>query len=139
MRDISRFKNLLFANQSLEQLLTSTDLTMDSREGPWPLLAEAAAKIRAANPEQAIELLLEITRKPNIATRFLLWSWNALRSLGVCPDAERGLDSKAVVIEMPVGRGIDVLAGYADGTARYINHSGKIIVWDLPDAVIADI
>jgi hypothetical protein len=139
MRDITGFTDLLFADQSLAQLLTSTHSAADSKEGAWPLLAEAAENIRAAKPDRAIELLLEITAKPDIATRILLWSWTALRSLGVRPDSETASESKAIVIQVPVGQGIDVLAGYADGTARYVNHSGKIIVWDLPDAVISDL
>ena len=36
-------------------------------------------------------------------------------------------------------RGADVLAAYADGTVRYVNHSGKAIVWEITDATIADI
>jgi hypothetical protein len=32
-----------------------------------------------------------------------------------------------------------VLAAYADGTARYVNHSGKAIVWEITDATITGI
>lgn len=39
----------------------------------------------------------------------------------------------AVIVEVGQEKGIDVLASYRDGTARYINHSGKIIVWDTRD------
>ena len=35
--------------------------------------------------------------------------------------------------------GADVLAAYADGTARYVNHSGKAIVWEITDATITGI
>jgi hypothetical protein len=34
---------------------------------------------------------------------------------------------------------VDMLAAYADGTARYVNHSGKLIVWDIADAAITGI
>ena len=34
-----------------------------------------------------------------------------------------------VVVDMPVDDGLDTLAGYADGSCRYVNHSGKVLVW----------
>jgi len=35
-----------------------------------------------------------------------------------------------VVIEVGMDQGLDVLAAYEDGTARYINYSEKVIVWE---------
>ena len=37
-----------------------------------------------------------------------------------------------MIIEVGLDEGLDVLAAYEDGTARYINHSEKMIVWDAP-------
>ena len=37
-----------------------------------------------------------------------------------------------VVVEAGLPDGLDVLAAYEDGTARYINFSEKIIIWDTP-------
>jgi hypothetical protein len=34
------------------------------------------------------------------------------------------------VIEVGMDEGLDALAAYADGTIRYINHSGSLFVWD---------
>lgn len=39
-----------------------------------------------------------------------------------------------VVLDVPLEDGVDTLAAYADGTARYINHSGRTIIWEVPDA-----
>ena len=39
-----------------------------------------------------------------------------------------------VVVEVALGEGLDTVAGYADGTARYFNHSEKIIVWETANA-----
>jgi hypothetical protein len=39
-----------------------------------------------------------------------------------------------VVLEVPLQGGLDLLAAYADGSARYVNQSGKVIVWEHPDA-----
>ncbi len=38
-----------------------------------------------------------------------------------------------VIVEVGFDKGVDVLASYKDGTARYINQSGKIIVWETTD------
>jgi hypothetical protein len=35
-----------------------------------------------------------------------------------------------VIVEVALESGLDVLAAFNDGTARYINHSGKLLVWD---------
>lgn len=39
----------------------------------------------------------------------------------------------AVIVEIGREKGTDVLASYRDGTARYIDQSGKIIAWDVRD------
>ena len=39
----------------------------------------------------------------------------------------------AVIVEVGLDKGLDVLASFADGTARYINYTGKMIVWENTD------
>lgn len=39
-----------------------------------------------------------------------------------------------VVLDVPLDAGVDTLAAYADGTARYINHTGRTIIWEVPEA-----
>ena len=36
----------------------------------------------------------------------------------------------AVIVEVGLDDGLDVLASFNNGTARYINHTGKILVWE---------
>lgn len=36
----------------------------------------------------------------------------------------------AVIVELGLEKGLDVLASFHDGTARYINQTGKILVWE---------
>jgi hypothetical protein len=39
-----------------------------------------------------------------------------------------------MVMEVPMAaNGLDLLAAYADGTARYYNYSGASVVWERPD------
>ena len=39
----------------------------------------------------------------------------------------------AVIVEVGLENGLDVLASFKDGTARYINQTGKILVWETKD------
>ena len=39
-----------------------------------------------------------------------------------------------VIIEVSMDEGLDVLAAFADGTARYLNFSERAIVWESPTA-----
>ena len=48
-----------------------------------------------------------------------------------------------VIVEVAMEEGLDVIAAYSDGSARYINYSGKVIVLESPteqsDALIDDL
>lgn len=35
-----------------------------------------------------------------------------------------------VIVEVGLGEGLDVVASFSDGTARYINHTGEVLVWE---------
>ena len=39
----------------------------------------------------------------------------------------------AVIVEVGLEKGLDVLASFNNGTARYINQTGKILIWDTTD------
>lgn len=39
----------------------------------------------------------------------------------------------AVIVEIGLDEGLDVLASFNNGTARYINHTEKILVWETTD------
>ena len=56
-----------------------------------------------------------------------------MRELGVEPDATVEKDLLGVVVEVALPEGLDIVAAYADGTARYFNHSGAAVIWDAPD------
>lgn len=63
-----------------------------------------------------------------------------LRALLFAPGrgAEAAVDGiRGVVVEVEVdGAGVDTVAAFADGTARYLNHSGAAVVWEADDQVI---
>lgn len=39
----------------------------------------------------------------------------------------------AVIVEVGMEEGLDVLASFNNGTARYINYTGKLLVWETTD------
>lgn len=39
------------------------------------------------------------------------------------------------VVEYPMETGVDYVAAYADGSARYLNYTGSGVIWDTPRAV----
>ena len=44
-----------------------------------------------------------------------------------------------VIVEVGMDDGLDALASYKDGTGRYINYTGKMIISEAPDDVLIDI
>lgn len=44
-----------------------------------------------------------------------------------------------VIVEVGMDEGLDVLASFRDGTARYINHSEKMIIWETTDQTSSEI
>ena len=63
-------------------------------------------------------------------TRIKILAYNKQRQLGHKPETQELL---AVIVEVGMDNGLDVLASFQNGTARYINHSGKLIIWETTD------
>jgi hypothetical protein len=74
----------------------------------------------------------------NTDTRLHLQAWSLARDAGV-EAGDGAKDVLGVVVDMGLGDGLDTLAGFADGSARYLNHSGSAIVWEVPDMAIGQL
>jgi len=111
-------------------------LKLDGTPGPFQTFADAVELAKAGKTEEAKTKLRSILGVPNLETRIQLWVWSALRELGKQPNANLRKEILGVVIEVPMRGAYDTLAGYEDGSARYLNFSGKAIFWDKPDASI---
>jgi hypothetical protein len=99
---------------------------------PWVLMAAAHVKLRMEEAAEAGRLLRAVTLISSEA-RVRLWAWHNLRMLGKYPSPDLSRQVLGVIIEVPFEERMDVLAAYADGTARYINHQGGTIIWDRMD------
>ena len=89
-----------------------------STDYPWNILF-------ADNPD--ISELKEITSREDIESRVKILAYNRLKAFGEKIEKK---DLLAVTVEVGLENGLDVLAAFRDGTARYINQSGKIIIWE---------
>jgi hypothetical protein len=85
---------------------------------PWDvLLASAPAndKLKAITDDQTLE------------ARHKILAYNLLLKQGAPANQKKLL---GVIVEVALSEGLDLLAAFNDGTARYINHSGKLLVWE---------
>jgi hypothetical protein len=71
--------------------------------------------------------LQQVIDDKNTDTRIKLLAYNRQMAYGQQPSKTELL---AVIVEVGLEKGLDVLASFRDGSARYINHTGKIIVWE---------
>lgn len=160
MNAINPMRALLFPDWDLESLLMNIDPTREDdfsfviasmqagqieeaeewlaneiSRYPWVLLAAAHVKLKMEEAAEAGRLLRAVTLISNEA-RLRLWAWHNLRQLGKYPSPDLARQVLGVIIEVPFEDRQDVLAAYADGSARYINHQGGMIVWDRMDETI---
>lgn len=110
-------------------------LANEIKRYPWVLMAAAHVKLKMEEAAEAGRLLRAVTLISSEA-RVRLWAWYNLRQLGKYPSPDLSRQVLGVIIEVPFAERMDVLAAYADGTARYINHQGGMIVWDRLDETI---
>lgn len=89
---------------------------------PWNILL---AENNSSNELQ------EIIDDTSLETRVKILAYNKLRAAGVPIDKK---DLLAVIVEVGMDEGLDVLASFQDGTARYLNHSGNMIIWETTTA-----
>ena len=161
MRDsMNQMRALLFPDWDLESLLLNIDPTREDEFSlvvaslqtgqlaeaeewlateisryPWVLMTAAHVKLKMEEAAEAGRLLRAVTLISNEA-RMRLWAWHNLRQLGKYPSPDLARQVLGVIIEVPYEERLDILAAYADGTARYINHQGGMIVWDRLDEAI---
>ncbi len=134
------FRLLLFADQSLEQLVTVHSLWPQLEEGDsWQLVRQAYQLERQGQSDSARNLLDRVLKMEGIETRAALWTWAALRGVGVIPHNGNHHRVRGVVLEMPMHAGIDTVAVYEDGSGCYINYTGQSpILWDAADGPIGE-
>ena len=111
---------------------------MPAHGAPWDGFIAAQAELAAGHHDEAVRLWLRIAARTDIEARHVLQAWTFLRQAGVAPHAEHAKDVLGVVVSVPVQHGHDVLAAYLDGSVRYINFSGAVVVVDEASQAIGE-
>lgn len=65
-------------------------------------------------------------------SRMKILAYNRKIAIGEIP---RNKELLGVIVEVGLDKGADVLASYKDGTARYINQTGKVLIWETTDSI----
>jgi hypothetical protein len=104
---------------------------------PWASFIAARDAQAQDNIADAIHRWRQITAMPDLEPRHYLQAWHFLRQYQVQPPDEESAVVHGMVIEVSMGvQGLDLLAAYSDGTARYYNYSGSGIVWERPSELL---
>lgn len=110
---LDRIYNLLFCD---DPALYQQDAPTTAY--PWTVLL-------APTPDPAA--LQALAADPTQEGRARLLAYRQLAQLGAPPAPPELL---GVVVEVGLPLGLDALAAFADGSARYFNQAGKLLVWE---------
>ncbi|PWT93522.1 MAG: hypothetical protein C5B55_04395 [Blastocatellia bacterium] len=103
------------------------------RGEPWDSFLQAREASAAGKTDQARQILYQIVGTPGFETRHYLQAWHFLRDLGEQPRREYAKKVLGVVVEVGLDEGLDIVAAYLDGNARYFNYSGAAVIWEHPN------
>jgi hypothetical protein len=79
------------------------------------------------DPYSSVSDLQQIINHDDSDPRVKILACNRLNQAG---HKTASRDLLAVIVEVGLDNGLDVLASFQNGTARYINHTGKVLVWE---------
>lgn len=119
---------LLFGNVALDGWPDGDELT----EMPWSAFITARRHLANGDVDLAIRSWGPVATLGDWDSRHRIQAWKFLRAQGIVPDESIAREVLGVVAEVPVAGRHDVLAAYADGTIRYLNHAGSVIVIESP-------
>lgn len=113
----------------------------DGRDTLYALLfADDGAAFRgtevAFGPEAGFETLGRLAADTTTESRIRALAFRSLRALDALPGE---LPLLGVIVEVGLAEGLDVLAAYADGRVRYLNHAGGSTVIEAPEVVASQV
>lgn len=113
--------NLIYELLFCDNLELYKSNTTQPETYPWSILF---------NYTSSVTELEKIISDKHLESRIKILAYNKLTNEGYKTDKK---ELMAVIVEVAMEEGLDVLASFEDGTARYINYSGKIIILESPD------
>jgi hypothetical protein len=124
-------RDLLFGDLPLSQW--PLDAGPPQKGEPWASFRQARGLIEKGDAAAAKGALNRVLEMPRLESRHYLEAWQHLRGLGQLPPAAERKRVLGVVVEVGLEKGVDLVAAYEDGSARYLNFSGAGVVWEKPD------
>ncbi len=119
-------RDTLFGDHSLDHWAG-----INGNELPWNLFKEVKIHVDKGDDEKAIETLHKITKLPGLESRHYLQAYHFLKGLSAV--SVKNVMLFGVVVEVGMEEGLDLVAVYADHSARYYNYSGAGVIWESPD------
>ncbi len=113
--------NLIYDLLFCDDLLLYKRHTQGTINYPWSTL------FSEENDHVELE---KVVNDPDTESRIKVLAYNKLASRGAKFEVKELL---AIIVEVGLDDGLDTLAVFRDNTARYINHSGKIAIWEAKD------
>ena len=120
-------RELLFADLPPLTAIETFAAAADLRD-----LAQASAREDEAGAREILARIVDGTTE----SRVRLQAWSLARRVGIEPPPDDARRVRGVVVDVGFDAGTDTLAGYDDGTARYLNQGGGGIVWETVDESI---
>jgi hypothetical protein len=105
---------------------------------PWTAFDEARAYLAAGSVADARRYWHEVTDRPGLESRHYVQAWGFLRAHGEQPPEGIAKDVLGLVVEMALPEGLDLLAVYADRSARYYNHAGGGVALEHAEGALAE-
>ncbi len=105
-----------------------------ANDQPWSTFVQARDALNRRKQDEAVRLWQRITEMPNLESRHYLQAWHFLRQQNIQPPPNKAKFLYGVVVEVSLPGGLDLLAAYLDGKARYYNHGGGAVIWERPDS-----
>ncbi|MEO1515381.1 MAG: hypothetical protein AAFV95_10220 [Bacteroidota bacterium] len=128
--DYVALKDLIFAEQTVLEINQIIEDSIKQRDPSWEHFATIEQSIKDDKSAAAIEQSLQALADSSLGSRQKLWLCNQLRALGhkASEEVVYGL-----ILEVPQQNTLEYLAIYDDHGARYINYTGKVGVWEVPE------
>ena len=124
---LPEIRELLFADLPPLTAMETFAAVADLRD-----LAQAAAREDEPAAREILARIVDGTTE----SRVRLQAWSLARRVGIEPSSDDARRVRGVVVDVGFDAGTDTLAGYEDGTARYLNQGGGGIVWETADETI---
>jgi hypothetical protein len=122
-------RDTLFGDLPISEWPRDPDLHAE----PWTSFVQVRKHLDKGDKSSAIPTLQKITDTLGLEPRHYLQAWHFLRQLGVNPPADKAKIVYGVIVEVGMQKGADIIAAYADHTARYLHHTGAGVIWERPD------